>query len=334
MITEIILIVLTLVIFTGIVYWIVARPMRQLQKTVDELQNVSNATTNLLERSQQETANLSRALRSTNQQGQWGELQLLRVVEMAGMQRYCDFETQVSVQGKDGPQRPDMIIRLHNERVIVVDAKAPYATYIDAMAITDDAARMNGLKSYTKRIQFHIHDLAKKEYWQEFQATPPLVVLFLPSEAMLRAALEVEPSLFDIGTRQNVLLASPITLIALLKTVAYGWSQENRARSVQQIVNESQSLYKELSALRTQWDIFRGTLNRTITEYNSLTKAYMTKVFPIVQRIRDLDGTLGKDDSILQVTELQRVLEKVGIEEVGAMDEGILEGINRKTTGI
>jgi len=116
--------------------------------------------------------------------------------------------------------------------------------------------------------------------------------------------------------------------------VAYGWSQENRARSVQQIVNESQSLYKELSALRTQWDIFRGTLNRTITEYNSLTKAYMTKVFPIVQRIRDLDGTLGKDDSILQVTELQRVLEKVGIEEVGAMDEGILEGINRKTTGI
>jgi len=151
---------------------------------------------------------------------------------------------------------------------------------------------------------------------------------------MFRAALECEPNLFDFGTRQNVLLASPITLIALLKTVAYGWSQENRARSVQQIVNESQSLYKELSALRTQWDTFRGTLKRTITEYNSLTKAYMTKVFPIVQRIRDLDGTLGKDDSILQVTELQRVLEKVGIEEVGAMDEGILEGINRKTTGI
>ncbi len=299
MITEIIWIVLALVIFTGIVYWIVARPMRQLQKSVDELQNVSNATTNLLERSQQETANLSRALRSTNQQGQWGELQLQRVVEMAGMQQYCDFETQVPVQGKNGIQRPDMIIRLPNERVIVVDAKAPYATYIDAMAITDDAARMNGLKSYTRRIQFHINDLAKKEYWQQFQPTPPLVVLFLPNEAMFRAALECEPNL-----------------------------------SVQQIVNESQSLYKELSALRTQWDIFRGTLNRTITEYNSLTKAYMTKVFPIVQRIRDLDGTLGNDDSILQVTELQRVLEKVGVEEVGAMDEGILEGINRKTTGI
>src|SRR6266516_6579953 len=161
MITEIIWIVLALVIFTGIVYWIVVRPMRQLQKSVDELQNVSNATTNLLERSQQETANLSRALRSTNQQGQWGELQLLRVVEMAGMQRYCDFETQVSVQGKNGPQRPDMIIRLHNERVIVVDAKAPYATYIDAMAITDDTARMNRLRAYTRRIQDHINDLAK-----------------------------------------------------------------------------------------------------------------------------------------------------------------------------
>ena len=161
MITEIILIVLALVIFTGIVYWIVARPMRQLQKTVDELQNVSNATTNLLERSQQETANLSRALRSTNQQGQWGELQLQRVVEMAGMQQYCDFETQVPVQGKNGIQRPDMIIRLPNERVIVVDAKAPYATYIDAMAITDDTARMNRLRAYTRRIQDHINDLAK-----------------------------------------------------------------------------------------------------------------------------------------------------------------------------
>ena len=104
------------------------------------------------------------------------------------------------------------------------------------------------------------------------RSAPPLVVLFFPNEAMFRAALECEPNLFDFGTKQNVLLASPITLIALLKTVAYGWSQENRAQSVQQIVNESQSLYKELSALRTQWETFRGTLNRTITEYNSLTK--------------------------------------------------------------
>jgi DNA recombination protein RmuC len=214
-----------------------------------------------------------------------------------------------------------MIIRLHNERVIVVDAKAPYATYIDAMAITDDTARMNRLRAYTRRIQDHINDLAKKEYWQQFQPAPLLVVLFLPNEAMFRAAFECEPNLFDIGTRQNVLLASPITLIALLKTVAYGWSQENRARSVQQIVNESQSLYKELSALRTQWDLFRGTLNRTNTEYNSLTRAYMTKVFPIVQRIRGLDGTLGNDVSKLQVNELQRVLEKVEIEEVRVEDK-------------
>jgi DNA recombination protein RmuC len=234
---------------------------------------------------------------------------------MAGMVQYCDFETQVSSQGTNSKQRPDLVIHLYNDRMIVVDAKVPMEAYLDAAAAKDDAARATKLRLHAQRVRAHIRDLANKEYWRLYQPTPEIVVLFLPNEATFRAALEQDPTLIDLSIQQNVLLASPLTLIALLKTVAYGWSQENRARSIQQIVNQSQTLHEELVKFADQGNKFRSRLDETVGEFNQLANAYNTKVLPVIKQLRALDSTLPNKDKVLQVSPLSRKLEEFVYEE-------------------
>ncbi len=286
----------------GIGYWLLVRPVRQLQAITREMQTLLTATQTALAQAQEETAALRRALTAPTVQGQWGEMQLQRIVELAGMLPYCDFEPQVTLSGVNGVQRPDLLVRLSNGRTIVVDVKAPTDSYVQAYAIPDDATRVAYLQRYAKRVRAHMMELAKKEYWRNFEPSPAWVVLLIPNEGMFRAALEYDPILLDNGTQQHVLLASPITLLALLKAMAYGWQQENRARSVQQIIEHSNTLQRELLAFITQWRKLQRELSDTTTAFNQCTTIYQTTILPVVQHICDLDGTINADEYDLSRT--------------------------------
>ena len=183
-----------------------------------------------------ETQKLSQALRAPNVRGQWGELQLRRVCELAGMLAYCDFEPQVTVRNDDGVQRPDLVVRLPGGRQLVVDAKAPLAEYLEAAAATDDRVRATHLAAHAAHVRGHVQRLAAKRYWSQFADTPEFVVLFLPGEAFYAAALEADPSLLEMALHERVLMATPTTLIALLKSAAYGWRQERVTADAQQVI--------------------------------------------------------------------------------------------------
>lgn len=270
------------------------------------LQTLLTATQTALAQSQQEMATMRRALTATNVQGQWGEIQLRRIVELAGMLSYCDLEPQITLPGANGGQRPDLLVRLSNGRTIVVDAKAPIDTYIQAHASLDDTTRAAHLRQYAGRVRGHVTKLAKKEYWQHFELSPEWVVLLIPNEGMFRAAVEHDPTLLDNAMQQNVLLASPVTLLALLKAMAHGWQQENRARSVQLIVEHSRTLQQKLKEFIAQWRKLHGELSGTVAAYDQLTKTYQATILPVVQQICDLDGTINADEyDLSRVSSLQ-----------------------------
>jgi len=286
----------------GAGYWLLVRPVQQLRVTTAQMQTLLTATQTALAQAREETVALRRALTATSIQGQWGEIQLQRIVELAGMFPYCDFEPQVTLSGRNSIQRPDLLVKLPNGRTIVVDAKAPIDSYIQAHASPDESTRVAHLQRYAKRVRAHMMDLAKKEYWRNFEPSPEWVVLLIPNEGMFSAALKYDPTLLDSGTQQHVLLASPITLLALLKAMAYGWQQENRARSVQQIIEHSHTLQRELLAFVTQWRKLHRELSDTTAAFDECTRIYQTTILPVVQHICDLDGTINADEYDLSRT--------------------------------
>jgi DNA recombination protein RmuC len=240
-----------------------------------------------------QTAALALALRTPGVRGRWGEVQLRRVVELAGMAPYCDFDEQAT--GDDGRLRPDLVIRLPGGRNIVVDAKAVMRAYLDAEESTDDEHRRARLADHARLVRDHLNRLAAKAYREQFQPTPEFVVMFLPGENFFRAAIEVDPALFDDAIRHRVVLASPLSLIALLWGAAQAWKEHRMTETAEQVCAAGQELYKRVSTLADHFDKLGNSLQRAVEAYNLAVGSLDRRVLPSARRMKELGAVSGDD---------------------------------------
>lgn len=284
-------------------------PIRESLKQVDEkVQAVEKAregaysglqeqVRNLLEsqnRLQGETRNLVHALKSPGVRGRWGELQLERTVEFAGMTEHVEFSKQVHVDAEGGALRPDLIIRLPGSKQIIVDSKAPLDAYLKALDTDDPEKERAYLEQHAMQIRNHIKALASKRYWRQFDSTPEFVVIFLPGEVFFSAALETDPGLIEFGSTENVLLATPTTLIALLKAAAYGWRQEAIAEQSREITQLGRELYERLVTQSEHFVDLGKSLKRSVESYNKTLRSLESRVLVTARRFESLTESSKK----------------------------------------
>jgi DNA recombination protein RmuC len=257
-----------------------------------------------------ETGNLVKALRAPSVRGRWGEMQLQRVVEMAGMLEHCDFAQQQTVEGDEGRLRPDLIVKLPGGKQLVVDAKAPLAAYLDALEATDEIARRAHLANHARQLRNHVAQLARKAYWDQFEDTPEFVVLFVPNEAVFSAAMEEDPSLMEGAFSEKVLLASPTTLIALLRAAAFGWRQERLARDAQEIASLGRDLHKRLGKLGDHFAKVGRGLATAVGAYNETVGSFERMVVPGARKLRDKAAPMDAElEPIADVDVIPRALQ-------------------------
>ena len=252
----------------------------QLREQVDAVRLTSDSL-------RKETASLATALRRPQVRGRWGEMHLKRTAELAGMLDHCDFELQVSVQG-DSVLRPDMVVRLAGDKRVVVDSKVPLDAYLDAAQADTEAEAAEHLRRHVRQVRTHIDQLAAKSYWAQFDQTPEFVVLFVPGESILSAALEAEPSLLEYASAKKVVLATPTTLIALLRTVAYAWTQEQLAANAREIQTIAREMYERIGTVAGHVDKLGRSLESTVRSYNEAVSSIESRFLVTARRFNAL----------------------------------------------
>jgi DNA recombination protein RmuC len=244
-----------------------------------------------------QTGTLVKALRQPKTRGEWGEVQLKRCVEIAGMTEHVDFEMQQTFHGDDGMLRPDAVVMLPGERRVVVDSKVPLDAYLEVLEAEDESARRGELIRHARQVRDHIKKLASKRYQDQFESgeTPDFVVCFIPSEAALHAAFEAEPSLYDYALEQKILIATPTTLVGLLRTIELGWRQERLAAEAQEIASAAKDLYGRMGVFLKHMSKAGRQLGSAVNAYNEAIGSAESRVLPQMRRFQELGAASGDD---------------------------------------
>lgn len=308
------------------------RDLEEKQKTIGEMVDKIHAQMRLLENERKsdhgamkqqlralmdsehqlksETSKLVKALRSPAGRGRWGEIQLKRVVELAGMLQHCDFFEQGYDMTEGQRRKPDLIVRLPGERQVIIDAKVPLEAYLDGIDMGEETLRLEKFRQHARHVKDHITILGKKTYWEHFQPTPEFVVLFLPSETIFAIAMEADPALIEYGAGQGVILATPTTLIALLRAVAYGWKQESLSRHAQQVSDLGHELYKRVSDLSGHWIHLGKALNQAVDAFNQATGSLERNVLSSARKFSEL-GAASSLNPIKEIEIIETVTRKL-----------------------
>ncbi len=300
--------------------------LNQLQGEIRGLEGQrKEAYTNLekeLHQLQRETSNLTTALRRPQGRGRWGEMTLERVVEAAEMSPYCDFTEQPTREGEEGRLRPDLVIHLPGKREIVVDSKAPLDAYLEAVEAPSEQERAQALRKHAAQVRKHMEQLAEKSYWSQFPASPDFVVMFLPGESFFSAALEQDRTLIDDGLEKHVILATPTTLIALLKAAAYGWRQEQVVDNARKISDLGRTLYERVTKWAEHLQGVGDALGKALSSYDSAVGSLESRVLPAARRLKELGATAAEDIPTLEpIGQVPRPVGQQSLEPAWELDQ-------------